>query len=304
MYKTLILFVLPLILISGCTTEGNVIKNVSKSGNDIICEKTTLDCGNGIVVSCKNEIIDSKCTDCEPNCEGMVMDLDNAVILENLDDIKSDKEIQKNIPINTESSSTGPVEEPVETEEIIEEPPQDPVQEPLPECVESWSCSDWSECIENIQTRNCIDDNLCGTEENKTEESQSCIVVIEATVNDVVLNEVMPDPSNESEWFELYNPTDFDIDLTGTWFDDFLGSDGSQPPQPIISGIIESKNVLVIELTKYKTSYFNNGKEEEVNFLDSDGNVIDSFSYSTTEKGLSWQKLNGEWIIGEPTKGF
>lgn len=282
MYKTLILFVLPLILISGCTTEGNVIKNVSKSGNDIICEKIALDCGNGIVVSCKNEIIDGKCTDCEPNCEGMVMDLDNAVILENLDYIKSDKEIQKNIPINTESSSTGPVEEPVETEEIIGEPPQNPVQET---CVESWSCSDWSECIENIQTRNCIDDNLCGTEENKTEESQSCIVVVEATVNDVVLYEIMPNPSEGSEWVSLHNPTDFDIDLTGTFIDDLI--DGGRQPQEL-NQIIESQSTLVIEITKYSRSYFNNGGDD-VNFLDSDGNVIDSFTYNSTEKDVAIQ---------------
>lgn len=45
------------------------------------------------------------------------------------------------------------------------------------DCVESWSCSSWLECIDSLQTRTCNDANNCGTLENKPSESQSCVEV-------------------------------------------------------------------------------------------------------------------------------
>ena len=95
----------------------------------------------------------------------------------------------------------------------------------------------------------------------------------------------MPNPSEGSEWVSLHNPTDFDIDLTGTFIDDLI--DGGRQPQEL-NQIIESQSILVIEITKYSRSYFNNGGDD-VNFLDSDGNVIDSFTYTLTEKDVAIQ---------------
>ncbi len=41
-------------------------------------------------------------------------------------------------------------------------------------CIESWSCTEWGECINNEQTRTCYDLNECGTEIFKPEETQAC----------------------------------------------------------------------------------------------------------------------------------
>jgi hypothetical protein len=41
-------------------------------------------------------------------------------------------------------------------------------------CKEDWTCTDWSECINSIQTRTCVDKNDCGTTANKPEEAQKC----------------------------------------------------------------------------------------------------------------------------------
>ncbi len=41
-------------------------------------------------------------------------------------------------------------------------------------CVESWSCTDWSECVNQIQKRTCTDSNECGTTANKPAISQAC----------------------------------------------------------------------------------------------------------------------------------
>jgi len=42
------------------------------------------------------------------------------------------------------------------------------------ECTESWTCTDWSVCEDNIQTRSCTDKNSCGTTDDKPFESQPC----------------------------------------------------------------------------------------------------------------------------------
>ncbi len=41
-------------------------------------------------------------------------------------------------------------------------------------CTSNWSCSAWSECINETQTRTCEDSNNCNSEEGKPETSQSC----------------------------------------------------------------------------------------------------------------------------------
>ena len=46
------------------------------------------------------------------------------------------------------------------------------------ECNELWECSDWSICIDSIQSRSCIDSNKCGTKVNKPAETRACEVQI------------------------------------------------------------------------------------------------------------------------------
>lgn len=59
-------------------------------------------------------------------------------------------------------------------------PPEENVSEEIQineskPCIERWLCTDWSECINGIQTRECEDVNKCGTEENKPLLVQPCI---------------------------------------------------------------------------------------------------------------------------------
>ncbi len=44
----------------------------------------------------------------------------------------------------------------------------------LPSCTEKWTCTDWSSCSNNLQTRTCTDENNCGTDLYKPFESQPC----------------------------------------------------------------------------------------------------------------------------------
>ena len=43
-------------------------------------------------------------------------------------------------------------------------------------CSPLWRCTEWNTCIDGTQTRTCQDWNLCGTDEGKPEETQSCVV--------------------------------------------------------------------------------------------------------------------------------
>lgn len=41
-------------------------------------------------------------------------------------------------------------------------------------CQEKWVCSEWSECINGVQTRTCVDQNNCGTNNKEPFTSQPC----------------------------------------------------------------------------------------------------------------------------------
>ena len=44
----------------------------------------------------------------------------------------------------------------------------------LTSCIEEWTCTSWSTCPNNQQTRTCIDSNNCGTTDNKPKITKSC----------------------------------------------------------------------------------------------------------------------------------
>lgn len=41
-------------------------------------------------------------------------------------------------------------------------------------CVEDWACGAWTDCLASLQTRTCTDNNLCGSNLTKPNETQSC----------------------------------------------------------------------------------------------------------------------------------
>jgi PGF-pre-PGF domain-containing protein len=46
-------------------------------------------------------------------------------------------------------------------------------------CIENWSCTEWSACVANQQTRTCTDANNCGTTADKPAESRECLLTAE-----------------------------------------------------------------------------------------------------------------------------
>lgn len=55
------------------------------------------------------------------------------------------------------------------------------------ECIEDWNCTEWNDCEDGEQTRECTDLNECGTENNKPDEIQECEIVISCSEQGGVL---------------------------------------------------------------------------------------------------------------------
>ena len=64
-------------------------------------------------------------------------------------------------------------------------------------CTPEWECSDWSECVNETQTRNCSVKNNCKIQENKPKETRECNKT----------NETCEENWNCTEWGECVNET-------------------------------------------------------------------------------------------------
>jgi len=105
----------------------------------------------------------------------------------------------------------------------------------------------------------------------------------------VRLSEFMACPDEGDEWVELYNSSDQELDLSGYKIDDI---DGGSSPFVIPPGTkISPFSYLVFSFS----SKLNNSGDS-VRFLTPQDNVLDSFSYSDCQEGVSFAKdENGNW---------
>lgn len=124
------------------------------------------------------------------------------------------------------------------------------------------------------------------------------------TVNDVKINEVMPDPNivYPTEWVELYNPTSQAIDLGGAIIDD-IASGGGAPYTIPTDTMIAPYGYWVLD----RTNYFNNAGDD-VRLLAPTGTLIDMFTYTSSANDKSWARMpdGGPWMTTmnpTPTRG-
>lgn len=123
-------------------------------------------------------------------------------------------------------------------------------------------------------------------------------------VSDIVINEIMPNPNSPNpEWVELYNPTGVAIDISGMWIDDLVGGGGS-PKQIPASTTIAAGGYWTMDTS----NYFNNGGDDVVLLLPDGTTVVDSYTYGSTSKDVSWYRTpdGGSWAgsaTSSTTKG-
>ena len=84
-----------------------------------------------------------------------------------------------------------------------------------PVCEESWSCTDWTPCESNFQSRECTDANTCGTQKSRPTEMRPCAPDLPTHL---IISEVYYDAYGDDslhEWIELYNPMFENVSLDG-----------------------------------------------------------------------------------------
>ncbi|MCA9387764.1 MAG: lamin tail domain-containing protein, partial [Candidatus Andersenbacteria bacterium] len=114
------------------------------------------------------------------------------------------------------------------------------------------------------------------------------------------LSEVFPAPLHtlEDEWVELLNPTEETIDISGYQLDDI--TDGGSKSYIFPEGSrIEAKTYFTIP--KSESGIALNNTADTVHFLAPAGDVLDSFSYESTTKGMSFSRIDDDWQLTSPT---
>jgi hypothetical protein len=112
--------------------------------------------------------------------------------------------------------------------------PQEEEKEETPEsegsaaCESEWDCSEWSECLDGIQTRDCIDINECAAEKNRPIEVQECS---EAIVGAVVCGDGICSPGEDC-------PEDCGIKESQGWGIFPLTGQFLNSPQNVLYGLI------------------------------------------------------------------
>ena len=124
---------------------------------------------------------------------------------------------------------------------------------------------------------------------------------------DVVINEILPAPVGsdiEEEWIEIFNPNDFEVNLSGWKIQDTIGKTKiyTFPKETKIS----AKGFLVLKRPVSKITLNNEG--DGLKLTDSDGKTIDEISYQKAEKGKSYNKTplesSKEDLTGQTDSGW
>lgn len=113
------------------------------------------------------------------------------------------------------------------------------------------------------------------------------------------LSELMPNPTGNdkgTEWVEIYNPNDFEVNLNGYYLDDI--EEGGSSKQKLSDQTLLPHSYATI--TELKISI--NNSNEEIRLLDPNGNEIDFVTFEKSFEGQSYALVNNEWQwTTEPT---
>lgn len=104
------------------------------------------------------------------------------------------------------------------------------------------------------------------------------------------INEIFPNPTEGSEWIELFSE-DCEGDCS---FSNYKIFDSYHQIYKFDGQEVFSNQLLVIEVSGL------NNDTDSVVLKDNNDNILDSFTYTKTEKGLSWSKdLSGNFFLTE-----
>ncbi len=123
-----------------------------------------------------------------------------------------------------------------------------------------------------------------------------------ALARDVQLSEVFPAPVEDAtdEWIELHNTGTRSYVLSGYQLDD-LANGGSKPFVFPPDMTIAPDAYLVLHRSQTKLQL--NNDTDVVRFLDPDGTELDTFTYTSTQSGKSYARMDEAWQLADPTPG-
>ena len=156
------------------------------------------------------------------------------------------------------------------------------------QCAESWSCSDWSACSNNQQTRTCADSNNCGTTKNKPSESQACSQPSATTqTNQPKIINIKFDADGDDRKKETWNTEWVEIDGQGVDMSDWILSDLANHTFTFPEGFVISGQIKIKSGDGTNTQaelYFGDGpiwnNDGDTAFMkDKNGNLIDQYTY-------------------------
>jgi hypothetical protein len=128
------------------------------------------------------------------------------------------------------------------------------------------------------------------------------ITKVNTAYANLYINEFLPDPddpNDASEWIELFNSTNKDINLDGYIIDDEEG--GSKPY--LLTGVIPANGFFIIE--KSDSKIILNNDKDAVRLFDPQSVLIDLFEYTKTVTNQTYCRLpdGGPWhTCDSPTK--
>jgi len=119
----------------------------------------------------------------------------------------------------------------------------------------------------------------------------------------ILINEFMPNPEGKDnggrgEWVELYNPNNKDLDLYGYYVSDL--KDKKVYITSVSGGTEIKANGFLVIYFKGVTLLNNDGDEIKLKVKNV---IIDKVSYDHSKEGLSWSKMDDEWIKTFPSDG-
>jgi hypothetical protein len=122
------------------------------------------------------------------------------------------------------------------------------------------------------------------------------------------ITEFLPDPEGndsanmpDGEWIELYNKGDTELNLNGLYFKDNANHILTISSTTTYNTTLMPKQYIVIYTNGF-SGFLNNNGFEKIS-LYSDSLLIDEVTYSFSEEGTSWSKLNGIWKLTKPSPG-
>jgi hypothetical protein len=117
-------------------------------------------------------------------------------------------------------------------------------------------------------------------------------LILDPNFNKILVIELMPSPSEGSEWIEIYNPTNLTVNLYGLKLCDGLGSTHCY-------SFGEEENISPFSYKTYEQSLTRitlNNTADSVQLMDANGNLISmTDEYEDAAKGESFSLFGSEW---------